>query len=105
MAVGTATLDFGAFAAPSPSSTYGHPKTEASVSVTGQAGILATSLVEAWLAPETAGTADHSVDEHYVENIVVKAGNITPGTGFEIRGECIVGGTYGQWTVSWVTKE
>jgi hypothetical protein len=105
MAVGSATLDFGSFAAPSPSSEYGHPKTEAKVTITGQTGILATSLVEAWLSPEVAGTTNHSMDEHFIENIVVKAGNIVPGTGFDIQGECTLGGTYGQFKVGWVTKE
>jgi hypothetical protein len=75
---GTATLDFGAFPGAS----------DASVAVTGQAGILAGSLVEAWLFP--AATADHTADEHWVETIEVMAGNVVAGTGFTIYGinEC-----------------
>jgi hypothetical protein len=75
---GTALLDFGAFPGAS----------DASVAVTGQAGILAGSLVEAWLFP--AATADHTADEHWVETIEVMAGNVVAGTGFTIYGinEC-----------------
>jgi hypothetical protein len=76
MAVGTAVVDFGAFPG----------KADTSVAVTGQATILTTSLVEAWIRPQDA-TADHSVDEHIMAQtgiIVVIAGNIVAGTGFTI---------------------
>jgi hypothetical protein len=73
-AQGTATLDFGAFPGAS----------DASVAVTGQAGILAGSLVEAWILP--AATADHSADEHRLESLRIVAGNIIAGTGFTIYG-------------------
>jgi len=71
-AQGTTTINFGAFPGGS----------DASVAVTGQASILAGSLVEAWLFP--AATADHSADEHVVETIKVVAGNVVAGTGFTI---------------------
>ena len=74
MPQGTATLNFGAFPGAS----------DASVAVTGQGAILAASLVEAWLRPET--TADHSADEHMLETIKVFAANIVAGTGFTIYG-------------------
>lgn len=74
MPSGTATLDFGAF--PGSSDT--------SLAITGQAGILSGSLVEAYLFP--AATADHSADEHMVELLEVRAGNIVVGTGFTIYG-------------------
>jgi len=110
-ASGSTTVDFGAF--PGSSDT--------SVTITGQAGILAGSLVEAWLFP--VATGDHSADEHLVETINVMAGNIVAGTGFMIyamntsqTNEPLTaldrpavpssGGTgtriYGQWTVGWV---
>jgi hypothetical protein len=73
-AQGTATLNFGAF--PGTSDT--------SVAVTGQTGILAGSLVEAWLFP--TATADHSADEHMLEPIRVVAGDIVAATGFTIYG-------------------
>lgn len=72
---GTATLDFGGFPGAS----------DASVVVTGQAGIVSGSVVEAWLRLES--TADHSADEHWVETIELSAGNIVPGTGFTIYGK------------------
>ena len=73
-AQGTADLDFGAFPG----------KSDASVAVTGQAGIVAGSLVEAWLRP--VDTADHPADEHRVVEMRVDAGNIVAATGFTIYG-------------------
>lgn len=97
-AQGTAVLNFGAFPGAS----------DAAVVVTGQTGIVAGSLVEAWMRP--VATADHSVDEHLVETLKVIAGNIVAATGFTIYGfntsqlSSHGQGTrlYGQWTVSWV---
>ena len=93
-AQGTATVDFGAF--PGASDT--------SVAVTGQAGILSGSLVEAWILP--AATADHSADEHIVEELIVTAGNIVAGTGFTIYGlhSPTSGGDtmlYGTWNIAY----
>ena len=73
-AQGTVTLDFGAFPGAS----------DASVAVTGQAGIISGSLVEAWLLP--AATTDHTADEHLVETLRVSAGAIVAGTGFTVWG-------------------
>lgn len=93
-AQGLATLDFGAFPG----------KSDASVDVTGQASILSGSLVEAWILP--ADTADHSADEHMVEDMKVFAGSIVAGNKFTIYG--LEGGgrastrIYGQWNVAWV---
>jgi hypothetical protein len=116
-ATGTATLDFGAFPG----------TTDASVNITGQTGIVAGSLVEAWICP--VATADHTADEHWVEELKVLAGNIVAGTGFTIYGMCTneqmeptaypvsgkpafprdvnpntgrVNRLYGQWTIAWV---
>jgi len=71
--VGTATIDFGAF----PGSSH------ATVAVTGQTGIVAGSIVQAWLCP--VATADHSVDEHMLETISVHAADIVAGTGFTVH--------------------
>jgi hypothetical protein len=71
-AQGTTTIDFGAFPG----------KSDASVAVTGQAGIVAGSLVEAWIRP--VATADHTDTEHMVETIKVFAADIVAGTGFTI---------------------
>ncbi len=100
-ASGTVTLDFGAFPG----------KGDASVAVTGQSGIASGSLVEAWLLP--AATADHSEDEHRVESMTVKTGQIIAGTGFTVSGfenfgqeahnaETTTGHLiYGAWNVAW----
>jgi len=73
--VGSTTVDFGAFPG-------AH---EAAVAVTGQAGILSGSIVQAWLMP--AATADHTADEHAaeMENIVVWVSDLVAGTGFTIH--------------------
>ena len=91
---GTATLDFGAFPG----------ATDTSVAVTGQAAIVAGSLVGAWIRP--VATAEHSVDEHRVEDLLVVADTIVAGTGFTIFGRS--GSEYGKstriygtWTVAW----
>ena len=53
----TTLLDFGS-----------HPGAyQANVAVTGQASIIAGSLVEAWLYP--VATADHSVDEQLLDSV------------------------------------
>jgi hypothetical protein len=71
--VGTATVNFGAF----PGSSH------ATVAVTGQTGIVAGSIVNAWIRP--VATADHSADEHMLETIKVHASDIVAGTGFTIN--------------------
>lgn len=55
-AQGSTTVNFGAFPGGSDAST-----SVASV------GVLTTSLVEAWIMP--VATADHSIDEHWVEPV------------------------------------
>jgi len=70
--VGTTTIDFGAFPGGS----------DASVAITGQTGILADSIIQAWLVAQP--TADHTADEHRVETISVTCGNIVVDTSFDI---------------------
>ena len=92
MATGTVDLDFG---------TTGAPTTRASVAVTGQAGIVAGSHVEAWL--RVVATADHSTDE-LREFIPLRfyAHSILAGTGFTVEAEVVGGGkTYGAVTAAW----
>ena len=88
---GQVSLNFGEFPGASDARVY----------VTGQAGILAGSLVEAWIFP--AATAEHSSDEHWVENLQVTAGNVIAGTGFTIYGltldRCRL---YGNFNIAWV---
>jgi hypothetical protein len=91
-AQGSAIVDFGA--------TY---TDIAKKVITGQAGILGTSLVEAWIDATIAATADHSPDEHLVCDLDVFCQTIVAGTGFTIvlwaRGTSL---SYGKWNVSWV---
>lgn len=68
--------------------------------ITGQAGILATSYVEAMVRGEAS--ADHSVDEHLIESLEVRAGDIIPGVGFTIYGQIREGSAYGLYNVDWV---
>lgn len=71
-ATGSAVLDFGAT-----------PGTNCvTTTVTGQAGILAGSQVEAFIMSEA--TAGHNAYEHTVAPIKLTCGNIVPGTGFDI---------------------
>jgi hypothetical protein len=92
---GTTTVNFGAF----PGST------DTTVTITGQASIVAGSLVEAWIRP--VATADHSADEHWVERPEVTAGNIVAATGFTIYAKAPDEPNikdqrlYGQYTVAW----
>jgi len=72
-AQGHTTINFGPFPGAS----------DASVAVTGQAGIVAGSDVEAWIRGEAS--ADHSADEHLLETIKVLAMDIVAGTGFTIK--------------------
>lgn len=89
-AQGSTTVDFGAF--PGGSDT--------SAAVTGQAGILSGSLVEAWISP--VATADHNADEHWVEELQVTAGNVVAGTGFTIYARTRNVRLHGLWSVGWV---
>lgn len=89
---GTTTINFGVATIPW--------TVDASVDVTGQAAILSTSLVEAWIMAGTA-TADHSEDEHMIEDIRLICGIPTAGTGFTIFGFTVTP-VYGQYTVQWV---
>lgn len=69
---GVTTIDFGAFPGGS----------DAQVTVSGQTGIVAGSVVQAWLVAQA--TLDHTADEHRVETISVTCGNIVANTSFDI---------------------
>ena len=94
-ATGTTTVSFGAM----PGSD------RATAVITGQTGILSNSRVEAWIDATAAATADHSADEHGIEdaNIEITCQSIVVGTGFTIvlqaSGSSL---QYGVWNVAWV---
>jgi len=86
-ATGTATVNFG------PAAT----DVTATVSATGITG---ASLVEAWVLP--ASTASNTADNHWVEDLVVVAGNIVAGVGFTIYAKCRNGLAHGIYNLGWV---
>ena len=73
----------------------------ATATVTAQAGILATSAIEAWMDCRNA-SADHTAVEHATENLKVNAYNIVPGVGFDVYLEPTLGTSFGKWNVFWV---
>ena len=79
-ATGTATIDFGS----SPGSS------EASIAVTGQASILATSKVEAFIMGDDATASHTAADHRYAAALIgLSCGTPTVGTGFTIYGRCL----------------
>ena len=86
-AQGTTTINFGGKA------------TDASVFVSAPA-ITAGQLVEAWVFP--AATASNTADNHWVDTIVVVAGNVVAGSGFTIYAKVDEGFGHGVFNVGWV---
>ena len=84
---GTATLDFGS------------GTTDTSVAVTGQTGILTDSQLKVRI--KVIATTNHVIDETWIENVEVYAGNISAGVGFTIYGKSLLGLVLGQFTVEW----
>jgi hypothetical protein len=95
-ATGSVQINFGA----SPGGT------DATVAVTGQAGIVATSKCEAWVdATLQAGASpDHNADEHSVlaGTLGVTCQNIVTGTGFTIHVVSNGGAVVGIVDLLWV---
>lgn len=89
-AQGHTTVNFGTF----PGSA------QARTTITGQTSIVSTSDVEAWVRCELS--ADHSAEEHGIEDFTVQAMNISAGAGFDIVVRPKVGICYGLYNISWV---
>jgi len=88
-AQGTAVVNFGSGAL------------EASVAVTGQSGLLAGSLVEAWpLCNETVGTQKD--DSAWVEQMLARATYQIAGTGFTIIVKPACRAAIGSYNIGWV---
>lgn len=86
---GTATLTFGSI-----------PGTNlVTTTVTGQAGILTNSHIEAFLMGDS--TATHNVYEHNIVPFTLTCGNIVAGTGFDIVASSDLRLT-GTFTCHWV---
>lgn len=93
-AQGTAIIDFGALGSAG--------SNEASIAVTGQANILATSKAEAFVMADDTST-DHSANDHryFVADCGLSCGTPTVATGFTIYGRSRIKLT-GKYTVRWV---
>lgn len=91
-ATGTATLDFGA-----------HPgSNEASIAVTGQSAILATSKADAFVMADDTSAGHTASDHRYFETFAaLSCGTPTLATGFTIYARSHHKLT-GQWSVRWV---
>jgi hypothetical protein len=88
---GTAVLDFGSV-----------PADNASVVITGQAGIIAGSFCEAYV--QGSSTATNTADDHRFasQHLKLICESIVPGTGFTIRGELDLGLMTGTLNIRWV---
>lgn len=74
---------------------------EAQANVTGQAAIVPSSKVEAWI--QAKASADHSADEHRVDTIDAEAGAIVNGVGFTVWAKSTGRRPlFGRWLVQWV---
>lgn len=91
MPTGTATVSFGAI-----------PATGATVEITGQTSILATSLAEAWVMGDV--TTDNNENAHLFAGVSFRltCGVITPGVGFTVYITCIAGKCTGDFKIKWV---
>jgi hypothetical protein len=78
----------------------------ATIAVTGQASILATSLAEAWIQGATAGTAGTANDEqsHLQAGALMKlvCGIPSAGVGFTIYCDPVCGMVTGDFKINWV---
>ena len=94
-ATGTATIDFGS----------GLGTQEASVTVTGQTSISATSKCEAWIMGDDT-SANHTANDHKYAPLFMAFTCSTPtaGTGFTIYGRSRDQMT-GQFTLRWVWSD
>ncbi len=87
---GLASANFGDF--PGRAST--------SVTVSGQTDITADSRVQAWVG--AYDSADHTLDEHIIEDFAIVAGRIEPGVGFTIYVTPRMGVATGVYNIQWM---
>lgn len=78
---------------------FGSGSTDATATVSAPS-ITGGQLVEAWIFP--AATATNTVDNHWVDDIKVIAGNVQAGVGFTIYAHCKTGFAHGTYTVGYV---
>ena len=83
---------------------YENASSQASVVVTGQTTIPADALVEAWVQAGDS-TVDHDEDEHRVDRMRLRCGDVQAGVGFTIFAELIRGTALGQYQCRWAWQE
>ena len=66
----------------------------------GAATITEVMLVDAWAMP--TATASNTVDDQFVEGLIVTAGNVQAGVGFDIYVRCPQGRAHGLHTIAYV---
>lgn len=96
----------GTFAAPSGSgATTGSTTVDFSTGLTdvsvavADATIGAAQLVQARIFPKA--TATNTIDDHWVDDLSVLAGNVSAGVGFSIYAKCNTGRAHGAFTVAY----
>lgn len=91
--IGTATIDFGST-----------PSSEASVVVSGQTSISATSRVEAFIMAKGAGNA--LADQHFASVALrVVCSEPVAGNGFTITAYCLIGFITGTLDIEWTWSD
>jgi hypothetical protein len=92
--IGTATLDFGAT-----------PANEATVSITGQTAISATSRAEAFIMSKS--TATNGVDDHNFAAVSMRfiCSEPTPSVGFSITAYNLIGFCTGEFNIEWTWSD
>lgn len=92
--IGTATIDFGAT-----------PASEATVSVTGQAAISATSRAEAFIMSRS--TATNTVEDHNFAAVSMRlvCSEPTPSVGFSITAYNLIGYATGEFSIEWTWSD
>jgi hypothetical protein len=91
-ASGSTTIDFGA-----------SPATEASVTVSGQTGLLSTSQIEAFVVARGSG-ATLANQQFAAIAFRLICGEITPGASFVIRAYCTIGYAEGTFEIDWTWR-
>ena len=94
----TGATGFGAPTAGSATIDFSTGNQIATVTVTGQTGILSGSTIQAFVMGDS--TADHNAYEHSMVEMNLRAGNIVPGVGFDIVATS-EWNLHGQFTVRW----
>lgn len=85
---GLAVVDFGAGGA-----------LDAYVAISGQTAITAAHVPMAQVA--CVATADHSADEHMIEELEVRCGPVLPGSGFLVLARTRNTRLFGRYSISW----